>query len=425
MRFLFLLFVCATWLSGTPAEAIPSFARDTRLSCSTCHVAGSPQLNFVGRDFQERGYRLPKGAAAETQEEKEKASEELSLNLRVQNSIVLRRSVQDGENRHEFNMPVKMQLISAGAVGDKVSYYVDFPFYREGHVDTLAQAFVQLNRLTGSGLLNLRVGKFNLLGFQFSRQRAPGLSEPAAAAVPVAENPAVLDDSQMGFLLYGRPRNGPFFYELALVTGVGPSASAGGGHVHRGIFSTDLNDFKDVFVRVSYTTPGKKHRFGALGYFGNTFLGYVLGTTAPAAREDAEELRKQTVLHNGVHPGFLPVSVEDRFRILGLDVEVNFGALNVRGAMYFAHHGNPFTNNVWVDYQSGLGEVGYLFSHGLQARVQYDKVYAKYYKAVEKEFLTPYVGFRLTDHVRISAEYNLDLDRSENSRAFFLMDFSI
>ena len=49
--------VTALWLSAAPAFAIPSFARQTGMACSTCHTV-IPSLTVFGRQFKLRGYTL-------------------------------------------------------------------------------------------------------------------------------------------------------------------------------------------------------------------------------------------------------------------------------------------------------------------------------------------------------------------------------
>ena len=50
-----LLIAALIWT--TSANAVPSFARKYEMECSGCHVA-YPQLNSMGRDFKEAGYRF-------------------------------------------------------------------------------------------------------------------------------------------------------------------------------------------------------------------------------------------------------------------------------------------------------------------------------------------------------------------------------
>ena len=48
---------CASLLSVPYARAVPSFARQTGLSCNVCH-SNAPELTAFGRDFKLRGYVL-------------------------------------------------------------------------------------------------------------------------------------------------------------------------------------------------------------------------------------------------------------------------------------------------------------------------------------------------------------------------------
>jgi hypothetical protein len=50
--------------AATPAQAVPSFAQQTGLSCDKCHVGGfGPQLTAFGRDFKLHGYTQRAGSA--------------------------------------------------------------------------------------------------------------------------------------------------------------------------------------------------------------------------------------------------------------------------------------------------------------------------------------------------------------------------
>lgn len=57
----FLVLLLLLSLLGGQAQAIPSFARQTGLQCSSCHT-NYPQLNAFGRAFKMRGYTLQTGS---------------------------------------------------------------------------------------------------------------------------------------------------------------------------------------------------------------------------------------------------------------------------------------------------------------------------------------------------------------------------
>ncbi|MEK6538636.1 MAG: hypothetical protein AABZ46_05880, partial [Nitrospirota bacterium] len=53
--------ITAFILSAHDAEAVPAFARQTGLSCSTCHFQHFPALNAFGRSFKAGGYTMVGG----------------------------------------------------------------------------------------------------------------------------------------------------------------------------------------------------------------------------------------------------------------------------------------------------------------------------------------------------------------------------
>lgn len=57
-----LLLLCVVVFSCGTAQAVPSFARQTHLPCSACHVGGfGPQLTTFGRQFKLMGYTMKSG----------------------------------------------------------------------------------------------------------------------------------------------------------------------------------------------------------------------------------------------------------------------------------------------------------------------------------------------------------------------------
>jgi hypothetical protein len=56
----FFLILTAVDFMASMAEAIPLFARNYKLSCTTCHI-GFPKLNSFGEAFAGNGYRFSEG----------------------------------------------------------------------------------------------------------------------------------------------------------------------------------------------------------------------------------------------------------------------------------------------------------------------------------------------------------------------------
>ncbi|MFT7692269.1 MAG: hypothetical protein ACI8P2_000887 [Candidatus Latescibacterota bacterium] len=424
MLLMMAVLVAAVHLLAVPSQAIPAFSREYRINCSTCHQMNPPRLNSLGRNFQERGYQLPAGAerpagtAKYSREDEQLALlERLPLALRIKNAGLWRFQAKQDETWVDLNTPMEMQLLAGGALFEDTSFYVNFPILTNGGVEAPILAYVQFNDLLRPGWANLRIGKFNILGLQSPGHRSLTVTTPKAPAVKVGNNPVALDEHQLGFDLFGRPNNGLFAYEVALVTGAGPMeeaddhAEAEAAHAHGGLLATDGNDFKDLYVRLSHSTRSRMHTVGVLGYFGKTFLGSPAGDGHAEEAEDA---------HAEAGEG-----VSDRFRIIGVDGEFSRGSWNLRSALYLGHHDDPFTTGISVDYRSVLSQLSYAFNRRWLGMIQYDQIISSDQPSLERTLLLPNINFLLLDNLRLSAEVELDLDDSDRNRAYFLIDLTM
>ena len=408
---------------AVPAQAIPAFSREYRINCSTCHQMNPPRLNALGRNFQERGYQLPAGAerpagtAKYSREDEQLALlERLPLALRIKNSALWRSQARQDETWVDLNAPLEMHLLAGGALFSNTSFFVNFPIFTDGAVEAPILAYVQFSDLLKPGLATLRVGKFNVLGLQFPGHRSLTVTTPKAPAVQVGLNPVTLDEHQVGLDLFGRPGNGLFSYEVALVTGAGPvegddhAADEGAAHAHGGTFATDGNDFKDIYTRLTYSTRSRMHTVGVLGYFGKTAL-----VGAAGGHDDGAEDGHVDV----------PEALDDRFRILGLDGEFNRGACNLRSALYLGHHDNALGTDVAIDYRSVLAELSYTFNRRWLGMLHYDQVISSDQPSLERKMLMPHLSFLFLDNLRLSVEYMLDLDDADRNRAYALIDVTM
>ena len=423
-RFAAVLAVCGTaLLTASPADAMPAFAREYRLNCSTCHKLTPQRLNALGRNFMERGYQMPEGAERPAtgvkfsrQDEKLTILEQLPLALRIKNSALWRSQARQDENWVDVNAPLELQLLAGGSLFKNTSFFVNFPFFTGESVGVPILAFVQFNNLLGkSGSANLRIGKFNILGMQFPNHRSLTVNTAKAPAVQVGLNPVVLDGHQTGVSLFGRPGNGRISYEFSAVNGAGPAGAdeaAEGGHAHGGVFSTDGNDFKDLYGRLTYGTASRMHTVGVLGYFGKTALG--VGEDAHGDEDGGDDDHDAAANE-----------ANDSFRILGLDGEFNRGSWNLRSAAYLGHHDDPFGQGTSIDYQSVFGELSYAFDRRLLGMLHYDQVISSDLESLEHRSFMPHLSYLLLDNLRLSVEYMFDLDDSDNNRALALIDVTM
>jgi hypothetical protein len=114
-------------LGSSPAAAIPSFARQTRLPCSACHTQ-FPELTEMGRNFKLNGYVLRSIDAVEVADSL--GHQELLLNLPSIISIMFQASAtttahsMPGAKNYSVFLPDQLSLFLAGEVGPKLGAFV-------------------------------------------------------------------------------------------------------------------------------------------------------------------------------------------------------------------------------------------------------------------------------------------------------------
>jgi hypothetical protein len=116
--------------------------------------------------------------------------------------------------------------------------------------------------------------------------------------------------------------------------------------------------------------------------------------------------------------------INDGFRILGADIELSLWRCNVRGALLFGTHDNPFGDGVRFNYQGVMGHISYPIRRELLAAVRYDRVFSSDLPTLERQFLTPYMRYLLLENVHLGVEYNINLDDFDASRANLIVDLA-
>ncbi len=114
-----LLILISLWT--VPAEAIPAFARENQLSCSTCHTAW-PSLNTFGHKFKENGYRF-----APLQESKVKISKDLSWGESFPvSTIIVGRPYDKTKNGNTKTRAIhEVELMIAGPMSRELSGFFE------------------------------------------------------------------------------------------------------------------------------------------------------------------------------------------------------------------------------------------------------------------------------------------------------------
>ncbi len=105
--------LCLSFINS--AYALPAFARQHGVSCSSCHLAW-PQLNETGRKFKELGYRFP-----EELDEEKKLSELFEDGFPI-SAVLLARPYDKKENgNRKVRALHEVEIFAAGAIGNKWS----------------------------------------------------------------------------------------------------------------------------------------------------------------------------------------------------------------------------------------------------------------------------------------------------------------
>ena len=139
-----LIFIISVFVFSVPdAEAVPAFARQTGLSCSTCHFQHFPALNAFGRSFKSGGYTMVGGQSMIE-------GDMLSIPSVLNASVVLKLRYQKtngeyyftetddkvndkiGTNKGELQFPDEVALFLGGRIGEHVGFAYEMGLAGEG-----------------------------------------------------------------------------------------------------------------------------------------------------------------------------------------------------------------------------------------------------------------------------------------------------
>jgi hypothetical protein len=159
---LWLLVLIASVLLPEAADAIPAFSRRYALPCHFCHD-GYPKLSVLGEQFKERGYRLDDDVT-------EIADWLRSVPVSLRSTF--RQTFEEGGDAQTRGV---FRVVSAGNLGDRVSYWVDDNYVVESD-DTrrvgLNNAFARVELVPDE--IHARGGRIEL-DLPFTQTRSPQL----------------------------------------------------------------------------------------------------------------------------------------------------------------------------------------------------------------------------------------------------------
>lgn len=285
-------------LFAADAFAVPAFARRYSVNCSFCHQI-FPKLNRTGERFKERGFRL------DNEEPFERSVWLKSAPL--SGRLIGARNMPEGRLDNNYGY---LKILSAGNLGEKVSYWVDDAWLRSRGETTHVKpdnAWLRID-LKAKGNLYAKAGRFEL-DLPFTQTRTPHLLPYQIYGTNTGLESDSIGQYQNGLEVGGeigtthlsaslvKGRNNDGVAQLAERTGVGDPEKFDG----------------NLFLRVSKRRATS--RFGAFSYIGRNQLVANLDATRVGLAKDK------------------------LFRV-GVDGNARFSQLNIYGVAMYGSNSN-------------------------------------------------------------------------------------
>lgn len=410
---------CVLWALGVPsAEAIPSFARKYKTSCTTCHYA-FPKLSAFGKAFKNNGYRYPAGQDLDmTKEEPVSLGAEgnkkmwpdalwpadiagtspFSAHLvgRVHYGGEFDDPTTTGTVEKDkalyFELPHEFEVLYGGTIGDNISYFGELELE---HAAEVAYGFI--------AQYDYRPGFHVKLG-------SVGLA-PSPEAHLITREHYNVDELRNQSGTWRMRDGGGGGLEL---WGAGNGGSGAGGFTYAaGIVNGqtdadnfDLNPAKDVYLRGTYKMGGLGEIGGAEGD-GSSASGFYLDNS----------VRFGAFLYSGKA---VRDTLEDKFTVVGGDIDWwmnRFLVTAVAEQMTSDFAGYDRTSLAWV------AEVNYVVYPWLITHARYEFTDRDTDKDTPDPAtsLIPAVVAMLRPNVKCSLEYLIPLDdpRKDTDRMTF------
>lgn len=379
------LFLTAMLLASR-SEAIPTFARKYKTSCSTCHYA-YPRLNNFGKAFKNNGLRYPG-------DDKDFAKEEaVSLgsdgqkrafpdaiwpgdipggsvfSARWISRVHYQPSKTDGQE-FTFENPHELELFMAGTMGDDISFFFELEWE---HIDEFGYGGY-LDYKFGDPF-HIRLGNIEYL--------------------PIHDHERLTKEHYNYGGFRGLASSGMEFWGA-----VNGPENRGGFVYSAGFFNgevddednIDLNASKDLFAKASY-------KIGGMG---------VLGSTQ--ASETSAFWKDNSITLGGFFHGGTNAN-DSKNRNFGGNFDFFYEDLNLFG-MYLVSQSKDAGATAWVDTKRAFIEADYVVYPWLIPLARYE--YNKEDGSDKATQLVPAVVVMLRANVKLIPTARIDLDSGES-----------
>jgi len=415
-----LLFLTFYLMFSRQADAIPAFARKYQTSCITCHST-FPKLNTFGETFQRSGYRIPD---VDKRYVKEKPVQmgapawkevwpdgvwpgtlpglpPLSLLARS-----LYRYDNGAETKHDFTFPDEIELLSAGTIGDNISFFGSIALVEDnefGGVELLFMRFVNiLSATTAPRFLNLTIGQFEPAFIPLSLSGRLTHSQYLFSTATVGANTFTLS-TQRGVEVNGIVKS-RMEYAFGVVNGNGTDDGNDKS-------ALDNNSRKDYYLQVGY-------KFKGIGLDG---LGIEGGWLPGDWKERA--LTIGAFGYIGENRSETPPIFSDRFHRYGFNFKLQYGSVTFVGAIVTGAHDNPDGSYLEKEITTYLAEGDILLYPWLTGIVRYEL--ADVTQQAKEDTIIAALTALIRANVKLTMEGEFHSAGEEADRAFLILEFAI
>ena len=357
------------------ANAIPAFARQYKISCTTCH-APIPKLKAYGNEFAANGFIIKENLK---KRDFVTAGEEDELFLNKVFPIAVRFdafAVADDskEVKSDLQSPWGLKLLSGGPLYKNIGYYFYFYLAERGEVAGIEDAYLHFDNLFGKEL-DLMIGQFQTSDPILKRELRLTFEDYRILKVQPGKSAVNLTYDRGLILTYTLQKTSTDFVGMVVNgNGKGPASE------ETKMF--DNNSFKNLVFRVTQGI-GSNLSLGAYAYLGE----------------------EQDVYKN-------------KLKYYGPDVVLNLGKVEFTGVYLRREDSNPnFVAKSKTIYTDGIVAELHYFPQKDRSRVFLTALYNKVMsdlKDIEYETFTLNTSYWFKRNLRFLIEYTRDLKHSKN-----------
>ncbi len=127
-RYILPILFLTSFLASMPAQAVPSFARQTGMPCESCHTI-FPELTSTGRSFKMGGYTLTNMKQIEAALGKKLSlNNTFPLSIMVQTGVTHQKKTLPGKQNNSVEFPQALSLYFAGEITPHIGSFVQLTY---------------------------------------------------------------------------------------------------------------------------------------------------------------------------------------------------------------------------------------------------------------------------------------------------------